>query len=69
VLSIGGEDFDFFVKWDDCNSVYKWILRKRFDLFYYPDALYTTCGAEWNQKLLFELGCGALDCTYDDSES
>ena len=22
-----------------------------------------------NQKLLFELGCGALDCTYDDSES
>ena len=69
VLSIGGEDFDFFVKWDDCNSVYKWILRKRFDLFYYPDSLYTTCGAEWNQKLLFELGCGALDCTYDDSES
>jgi len=59
-----GHTFDFQIKYDECNEVWKLVLSKHYDLFHIPDVAYTGGAAvwPWNRRLHWIAGCGEWDC-------
>lgn len=62
VITVDGMDFDFRLKWEECDEPHwKIVLEKRWDLFAIPDTIYAPCFNS-NGILLWTLGCGEPEC-------
>lgn len=59
-LNLLGYEFDYTLRYDECNSRWDWTLSKQFDIFHIPDSAYDCINA--NNKLHFIMGCGDLAC-------
>jgi len=59
-LTIDGMTYDFDLYLDECNDVWKWRLRKKFDFFKIPAAAY--CEGADDLILRWNTICGPADC-------
>ena len=60
-LTINGITYDYMMNYDKCTHTWTFHLQKCFDIFAIPDAAYAC--STGNGRVLWELGCGAMDCS------